>query len=709
MEQDPFLQTEMMLAGMAPGITQAPTPPDEKDPQKVKAFISWWEDRIRSAISFHEPAFKKMRKGMKFVRGYQWSDNDNDDRYTVNLAQSEVAASVATLYAKNPTFVVKRKPRMDFAIWDENPQMLQQLEQMNQQSMQGMPMDPAVQAMIMDIAQGMERRRVVEGVARTLEIVLRHQISQVQPNFKRQMKQLVRRVETTGVGYVKLGYRRMQDTLPEASTKLADINSRMTHAELLDKKLMAEENNTDREQEEARIASQSLQQQRGMVVKEGLDLFFPKSTAIIIDPNCYELKGFMGARWLCEEYQLTADAIFSTYKKDVSATSPYCRSTNKDGWTSMRRSKDDRRRDYDDFYRVWEIYHPATGSVFTICEGFDDYLREPTPPVVLLEQFFPYYPLSFNDVENEDSIFPPSTVELIMHPQKEVNRTKEALRQHKIASKPHYASMKGAFDEADKVNMMSAEAHAVIELNALQPGMSTDQLFQQIKKHAIDPNLYETNGSIDDIRRITRRPDARLGGASSSTATADSLAEESRQVEDRSKSDDIDDLLTDLARDAGTTLIMNMDAETVKKIAGPGAVWPTVAPEEVLQDIDMEIVAGSSGRPNRALEASTFQRLFPILVQTPGILPSFLARKAVELTDSNIDLSEAYLEGAPSIMSINKMAQTATGNPATDPSLQGPQGSQNAAPLPPGQDQSFSVNSPMLEVPETATENSILQ
>lgn len=698
---------------------QQPAQPAAEDTSQVpgaedtKKFITWWTDQITNAYQFHKGPFDRMNEDMDFAWGKQWpGQTDKDDRYVANIVQSEIAASVSVLYAKNPTFHCKRRPRMDFAVWDESPAALAALQQNMMVSAQAMlPPDPAAQALMMDIAQGLQYRQMMDRIARTLEIVFRQQILQQQPNFKQEMKQLIRRVETCGVGYLKLDFQRLMDVKPDAASQIADVAAQLAHIEGLMKEIEdSESSEYGKQAEELRISLKTLQEKSLVIAREGLLVHFPRATAIIIDPACTQLRGFVGARWVAEEFYLPACRIYEIFKKDVKGkgkTYGKDRVQGIDAWKPN--PKMDKNKEYGDMFRLWEVYHLDSGSKFTICEGFDEYLRDPAAPDVLLERFYPYYSLSFNDVENTDTIYPPSTCRLIRHQQLERNRSKEALRQHRIASKPHYVNADGTLTETDLTNMEGAPAHAIISLQSLQPGQKAEDLFMQVKKHPIDPNTYETSSIDEDVRRITRRSEAGMGAASAKvSATADTIAADYRQVEDKSKNDDIDEFLTEFARDAGQTLMLNLSQETVKKIAGPGAAWPQGDPSDIVNDLNLEIEAGSSGRPNRALEVATFQRLFPILVQTPGIKPDWLAKTAIKLSDSNIDISEAYSEGLPSIMAMNSMTQTSTGNPETDPNQQGGEGAdKNARPPPAGNEMTPSPG--LNTVPETATQNSILQ
>jgi hypothetical protein len=149
--------------------------------------------------------------------------------------------------------------------------------------------------------------------------------------------------------------------------------------------------------------------------------------------------------------------------------------------------------------------------------------------------------------------------------------------------------------------------------------------------------------------------------------------------------DDLDDTLSGIARAAGQILILNCSEETVKGIVGPGAVWPTLTKAEVSKNIYLEIEAGSSGRPNQAQELQNFERLAPILMQIPGIKPSFLGKEAIRRLDDSIDVEEATSEGIASITSQNgvKAGSPMPGPGGQDPGAQGPKGASNAPGAPP--------------------------
>lgn len=94
------------------------------------------------------------------------------------------------------------------------------------------------------------------------------------------------------------------------------------------------------------------------------------------------------------------------------------------------------------------------------------------------------------------------------------------------------------------------------------------------------------------------------------------------------------------------------------------------------------------GRPNQAQEIANAQRLYPLLIQLPGIDPEFLAKDVLRRLDDRLDLTEAFKSALPSIVAMNGMAQgggaagqagpTMPGAGAGPGAAQGPNGGANA-------------------------------
>jgi hypothetical protein len=120
-------------------------------------------------------------------------------------------------------------------------------------------------------------------------------------------------------------------------------------------------------------------------------------------------------------------------------------------------------------------------------------------------------------------------------------------------------------------------------------------------------------------------------------------------------------------------MLANLNFETVQRIAGPGAVWPQMTGAEIAEELWLEVAAGSSGRPNKAQEIDNWQKMLPMLIQVPGISPMWLAKEMVKRLDDRADMTEAVLDGMPSITAMN----TAPPPNAQDGAQQGHEGADN--------------------------------
>jgi hypothetical protein len=550
---------------------------------------------------------------------------------------------------------------------------------------------------MMDAARVKNENIMMDKLARTLELLYAYEVDNQPHPFKAMLKMTVRRAVTNGVAYVKLGYERVMQERPDLEKGVADASERLSTLQRLAADASDDlTDDSDQEAEQLKLLLQDLTKQQGVVVREGLTFDYPLSTRIIPDVKCIDLKNWVAADWVAEEFVLSVDEIEEIYGVDVRG---HCTeySANEYGgvdpvamardWMSSSSiggsSWDDRN---SKSALVWEVYSRKDGLVYVICDGYKEFLREPSSPDVFNERFYPWYSLLFNGVEDERELYPPSDVRLMRDMQLEYNRCREGLKEQRIAGRPFTGVVSGSLDEEDLSKLENREANAVIELNALQPNQDIKQLLQAYAGPGVDPNLYEVNPVYEDILRTTGIQEANLGGTSNTTATQSQIAEGSRMTSMGSNIDDLNDLLTQLARNGGQILLREMTQERVKKVVGQGAVWPMNAEsQDIANEILLEIEAGSMGRPNQAQEIANAQRLYPLLIQLPGIDPEFLAKDVLRRLDDRLDLTEAFKSALPSIVAMNGMAQgggaagpTMPGAGAGPGAAQGPNGGANA-------------------------------
>lgn len=610
---------------------------------------------------YYKDDFNQMRDDMQFAydgADPEWLDS-TDPRYVANIVQRHIQQKTASLYAKNPVATAKRKPRMDFAIWDEDMTSIIQAFQI----LQSGAYDLNAISLLQDYQQGTTHRQMVNKIARTLEIIYGYYQDAQNPSFKSEMKQLVRRVVTCGVGYVKLGYQRINGKSPDTARILYDYDRRL---KTLQRLISDSKDNTGYDYsadiEQTKLLIQQLHTDPEILLKEGLIFNFPMSTAIIPDTRTTNLIGFKNSEWVAEEYHFTGDEIKEIWQKDVTmggGKSYIQRTDTNQFWIGLVDQDGNKVRKPENegcsVYRVWEVYNIKTGLVYTVAEGYCDFLEEPHAPEIESNSFYPYEPLIFNNIESSTKLFPRSDVFLIRDQQREINRQREGLRNHRIANRPKYIAPRGALEDDDKERLESHKDSSIIEINNLKIGQNSAEIIQPMKMAGVDPNLYDVQQSYDDMLRVIGTQEANLGGTSNSTATEASIGASSAASSADSNRDDLDMCLSNIARVSGEILFAELDAETAKKIAGPGAVWPVLTREERSNEIFLDIQAGSSGKPNQALQIANFERLTPLFLQMPDLNKTRLLKEGVMRLGDNLDVNEFIQTGAPSIQALNAM------------------------------------------------------
>lgn len=658
--------------------------PEDQDPAD-KALVKEWLGKIADAKAYWDEDFKRMRDDMDWAfwgAPKSWIKNDG---YVVPIVGRHINQAVARLYAKDPKAIIEPKQRMDYTVWDGRTDSLQTAMKSAAEAvaMGGMP-DEQSMAIIQDVSQAQQKRTMLKKVCKTSSIVLKHYLVEQQPSFKKQLKQMVRRVKTCGVAYIYVGYQRLLEKVPDAQRKLDDITNELAELERL--AATAEDGKMDEDSADLstlRSMQEDLKTKTEVIAREGPVFDFPRSTEIIHDTECQNLDGMIGSGWYAREVFMSVKEVERTFKKDVRGQfTAYEKSKAKSGRTTWNaNAKPD--ADKESHACLYNVWCKTTGQTFWICLGYPDFITRPAAPKYRVEGFWQLIPIVFNAVEHEDQLFPLSDAYMLRNPQMEYNRSREMRRLHRKASTPMYVTVEGRLTESDEKKLENRSPFSIIKLKALQVNEKIEQLIQLFKPAPMDPAMYETNSEMEDIYRTVGSQEANIGGTGGATATEVSEASQSQSTAAESNTDDLNELLTHTVRITLQLMLMAMDINTVKRIAGEGAAWPQMNRSAIYEELFADIQAGSSGRPNAAADLAKMERAMPILMQMKNMNLDPYGEKYANLLD--VDVEEAVIEGMPSQVALNamasKMAQQAQIG-AGDQAGQGAQGGNNAPAAP---------------------------
>lgn len=667
----------------------APLSPQEStlnlDPTEEQV-VKLWRKRIKDAKAFFEPDFKRMRENMEFAAGMQWASqdgvDDKEDRYIANIITNHCNNKVATLYSKNPECEARRRKRLDYQMWDGSVEQEWNATQTLQGGMMTGQITPQVaqaSLLLKDIAQGKQWEAICDKVGKTLEVLYTYQCDTIAPSFKYQMKNLVRQVVTTGVGFVRLNYVAGFDHVLSSSLTDDSLSTRIKDIKFItegiqDDKILPEDPRI--EQLKLLIGSiQSSVQQGDMTnIEQRLEFDFPSSTDIIVDPKCRSLKGFIGANWVVQQFimplaeanayfelrgdkQVTTGGEFTQYADDA---------TELPRPTALDKPVDTMKSPLGCF---WEVFDLKTKTKFFICDGWKAYVQAPKALDPSINRFWPIFALTFNDIVVEPGqkvhIYPPSDVQLLKPMQKERNRTRQELREHRKVNRPFFFGLKGTLTESDKDKLSNHESGEFIELESAPIGTNGVQnVPDAIGKWTgipIDQSMYTTQPLDEDAALAVGSNAVQQGQPIRHVAATPAVIQEQARISGVSSNvDDLDDLLSEMAQAAGEMMLREFNPQTVQRIVGKGASWPDQQKEDFLNEIFLDIVAASSGRPNKAVDVQNAQQLIPLMMQN-GANPWTCIQYIAKVMDANLDPKDF----AP------------TSPPMPPPGMGAPQGQQN--------------------------------
>lgn len=632
----------------------APDKGEEHDPAELAA-VKMWNARITEAKKHWKDDFARMKENMEFAAGIQWKGQDSVDdkqnRYIANITQRNVNEKVASLYARNPRAEYNRRHRLDFQIWDGKVEtLLQAFQAVQMQGMGGQPLSLPAIAVLQDYMKGKQREALVDKVGKTLEIVYQWQLDEQEPDFKEQMKDLVATAVICGVGYVKIGFERDYTSTIDVYDTHSDMGDRLKRIEHLvkkfgDNKVTEESAAVEELRSLVESLDQSLQSGEAQDVSERLVFSFPSPTSIIVDPKATSLKNFKGARWIAEEHVLPLEEVNEFFETDIKLSTTFVKYTP-DG--KPEEVKDEQSQDpmRSPMCCLWQIYDFRTKSEFFIVDGYKCYVKEPEPVNPVIRRFWPVFALTFNNTivtpgQKKVSIFPASDVQGMKAAQKEWNRSREAMRQHRTANAPRYCTGAQWLTDADRDKVESGVQNALIEIQGAPSGADIEKLIRPFPTVPIQPQLYDTSQLQQDVLLINGSQQANLGPLTGATATEATIGEQSKMSTATSDVDNLNSLLTGLAKAAGEICLREISLETVQRIAGPGAAWPQADRETFINEIELTALAGSSGRPNQLQEQQKFERIVPLLLQA-GANTQAIIREGVKRLDDNLEVEDFF-------------------------------------------------------------------
>jgi len=511
---------------------------------------------------------KNIKKWRMYARGRQYED-DSDEKVKLvraNLIYSTLASAIPRIYARNPEIDVSPTEAVE-------PQ----------------------------------RYEVIRNFCRTLQIVLNDQFSPTVGNLKAKAKANIMATQTSAMGWLKVLYQCDIRQDPIISARMEDTQDNILEIESLLSDIKDEKKREDKEKNLELLKNQmdDLKQKVEIVRYEGMVIDRVLSENLVLSEDVLEPSAYRDAEWMAERIYKSSEWVKTMFGFVPETASVYAKKES-DYDAERKKVEGDKKKGDLCLYERWDI---TSNTVYTLCEGYAGYMREPYHPEKLGQRWYPYFMLCFNPVDG--TLIPLSDVEMLVELQDEYNTTRTNLAEHRKWSIPHWVGMRESLTKKDVKAIKNAEAFEMVLIDG-DPTKPLRNYLDVFTNPAIDPRVYDVQPIRVDWELVSGQPDATRGniGRAKTLGEAEFLQQGMATRMDE-RVDTNEDFLQEVARYTAEILLQELTPAQVQRIVGPGAVWPQLTKEENFAMVQIQIRAGSTGKPDKRYEQEVWMKLMP--------------------------------------------------------------------------------------------------
>jgi hypothetical protein len=615
------LDTSDPIAGIVDDAAQV----DEEKSEEQKDAERREEASVKKAVEEYEQArgFDKYAR-RQYAIDRRYSAGTADTRWAVNtnLIGSFIDILTSFLYARNPDVSVKKAP------------------QVNDSGTAGL-----------------------EDFARTVEIV----VSKLwkQGRLKDSARRMVRSALSTGVGWLKVVLVCDGTNIPQMEQDLNDARDNLQRLEALKAELqgyyaedgaLADEagnplpaptvqydgcdlspEEVDAKTEEAQELMDSLSHKIEVAVRKYLAIDFVSSECIQVSLDVRYLSDYRNANWVSNDIYRTKDEVKAMFPRltdeDIKAAKLYYQKRHSattnidpnsifkfdDGATTEAdadqftagSTADENGQPGLAFVKIIERWDHRTNHVYTWIDGVKKWAVEPYQPDYPAARFYPYFMVSFYEVDGERH---PQSLSWRLHKlQDEYATSRSAFRLMRERAAPGVLFNRTGLDPDDVKKIEGGVIQEFIGLAPTDPTTPIQNLFAEKPVSKIDPRMYDNTAILQDMEKVAGVQEALQSSTSpEKTATEAEIQQTgfaSRTTADR---DCLEEVLSEMATYTAQLAIGGIPTKDVQRMAGPAAYWPEgMALEDLLTMVELEITAGTTGKPKSMGDREAWGVLLP--------------------------------------------------------------------------------------------------
>jgi len=611
----------------------------EPDPDKEAIpLLKECQERWNASTKKWEDPFKEIRRIRRFVAGrtnkrletgVDTRDQSRVQDQQANIAYSTLQTLLPLLYARDPDLTAKPSPNV-------NPQT--------------------------------DSYKQAGQFAETIEIVASRAVREA--DIKKIAKQAIRNAQIDSVAMVKVGYQTDYYRDPLINDRIEDLQEKL--AQLRGSAQQMDDDDIDEEEAEATKEHmndqiEALQAKVEVVRAEGLVIDPFPIEDFRLDPQLDSLERYRDAGWMgmCswmtrkdvrDQFALEDEELneINVYKRNISGIPERMGHKNASG-----ADQTDDISNRPEVLPIMELWDRTSNTVYTWGEGSKDWLREPFRPERMGKRWYPFFLLAFNWRDSTEE-WPISEAALLENLCREYDVIRKQAYEHRKLCKPTYVTdASRVADQKDIKKYSVADIGEIVAVNAA--GTPIDDFIRPAIHPPFNPQIYDTTSVLADIDRVSGVGDAQRGSVQrAKTATEANIQQGGLTGRMDEKRDQLEDWLTDIYRFSAEMLIQSMSIQEVHRLAGPDAFWPQVSKEELYTMVEIEVRAGSTGKPDKEQELQTWTQILPMITENTQQIMQMrgqgvpdkeniyiqILMETLRRVDDRIDL-EKFLPGEP--------------------------------------------------------------
>jgi hypothetical protein len=570
-------------------------------PDEEKALVEKYKKRIDNAIDENKDRFKKFQQHRDYYRGKM---PGTTALVRTNLIFSTIATLYPQIYAKNPDISFSPAESVSDDDYDD-----------------------------------------IKAYGKTAETIVSRMLLR-EANLKEKGKALIRATMLCEVGWLKVTYQKDIREDPQVMSRMNDIQDNI---ERLKAKMAAAEGlEGDEDLKMAELNQQigALESQVETVVSSGLvvDKLMTEDV-FVLDPTVRDFFEYRNSSAIAQRVWMDEEKFETNFKRK-----PTKQATKWSGKSAAAAAKSENgssttiAKDREEsFAAVFEIWDKDANCVYTWCQGEEGWCREPFTPQIIGRRWYPFFGLCFNPVDGE--FYGISDVELLIKLQEEYNQTREKFAEHRKYSIPIRVVRAGGSltpEDVDLINKAQPGDTVVIGGDSSVP-LKND--IDSLQGPPIDPALYDVQGIRADIEMVSGASDAARGMVlQAKTATEAEIMQQGLASRTAERQDTIEDLIQEMGTYSIEILTGELEIAEVQRYAGSKAVWPLDKNvDRVFDVLNLDIRAGSTGKPNKNKERDQWIELMPIIQNSMEKITMLRQQGMDDMADAVVELTRESL------------------------------------------------------------------